>query len=267
MPKRKTRVSILMSVYNGEKYLEETLQSILKQDFKELEVIVVDDGSEDSTYQIMKELSSKDKRIKILKQRRNKGKAAALNRAIEKIRGEYIIIFDADDIMYDGRISAQIKFLENNPKVDVVYGNIIQYWEEENKKELYEAPIFDNPKEILEKITNSPESVDQIALAYSGVAQLLDEKKYIPTISLMLRKKIFDSGIKFDSYFDVAQDTDFLFQIICRGFVLKKQDIITVIYRRHPKGVTYTKKEKRKKTVIRAVEKLKNKIYFGVAEK
>lgn len=96
MPK-KICVSIIMPVYNAEKYLETCLKSILNQNLKHIEVICVNDGSTDHSIDILKRYRSKDSRIKIVEQT-NKGAGAARNKGISYARGEYLLFLDADDV-------------------------------------------------------------------------------------------------------------------------------------------------------------------------
>lgn len=91
-------VSIIVPVYNCEKYMEACIDSILIQSYYNIEVIIIDDGSTDNTYKIIKEYINKDKRIKYFKQE-NSGPSVARNRGIEKANGEYLIFIDSDDFI------------------------------------------------------------------------------------------------------------------------------------------------------------------------
>ena len=94
-------ISVVMSVYNGEKYLRDSIDSILGQTFKDFEFIIIDDGSTDSTLKIIKDY--RDPRI-VLISRKNKGLAESLNEGIKKAKGTYIVRQDADDISNEDRI-------------------------------------------------------------------------------------------------------------------------------------------------------------------
>lgn len=102
-------VSVVMSVYNGEKYLREAIDSILNQNFTDFEFIIINDGSADDTLKIIK--SYKDPRIALIS-RKNKGLVASLNEGIEKSKGKYIARQDADDISVVGRFEKQALMLE-----------------------------------------------------------------------------------------------------------------------------------------------------------
>lgn len=89
-------ITAVVPVYNGENYLEECINSILNQDYKNIEVIIVNDGSKDNSKKIAEKLSKKDKRVKIINQE-NSGVSTARNAGIEKAQGEYITFVDVDD--------------------------------------------------------------------------------------------------------------------------------------------------------------------------
>lgn len=112
-----TKVSVILPTYNAEKFLEETIDSILAQTCKDFEILVIDDNSKDNTRKIVK--SYKDKRIKLINGPQ-KGLAAALNYGIKKAQGEYIARVDADDTALPTRFEKQIKFLDENPNISVL---------------------------------------------------------------------------------------------------------------------------------------------------
>jgi len=122
-------VSVVLSVYNGEQYLAEAIESILNQSYTNFELILVDDGSTDSSLEIIK--SYDDKRI-ILISRENRGLIASLNEGILKAKGKYIARMDADDISLSTRFEEQVAFLEQNPKVGLCGTAIIGFSEEKD---------------------------------------------------------------------------------------------------------------------------------------
>jgi len=110
-------VSVVMSVYNGEKYLREAIDSILNQTFNNFEFIIIDDGSTDSTLEIIK--SYKDPRIALIS-RDNKGLVASLNEGIDLASGKYIARQDADDWSVKTRLARQVAYMEGNSEAVVV---------------------------------------------------------------------------------------------------------------------------------------------------
>jgi glycosyltransferase involved in cell wall biosynthesis len=117
-------VSVIMPVYNGEEYLAEAVQSILDQTYTNFELLIVDDGSSDNTLAIAKELSKKDHRVRVLRNKINLKIVGTLNRAIDESKGKYIARMDADDYKYPEAIEKQVAYLESNPDVAVVGGAI-----------------------------------------------------------------------------------------------------------------------------------------------
>ena len=112
------KVSIIMSVYNGERFLDEAIRSILGQSYQDYKFLIMDDGSTDSTPEIL-EKYSRDPRIKIVVQE-NRGLTASLNTLISLAKGGYIARMDADDISLPDRIQKQVDYLDNKPEVGVV---------------------------------------------------------------------------------------------------------------------------------------------------
>ncbi|MBE7019085.1 MAG: glycosyltransferase family 2 protein [Ruminococcaceae bacterium] len=110
-------ISIIMSVYNGETYLEEAIESVRNQTFLNWELIVINDCSQDSTGEILAALAAKDARIKVHPNEVNLKLPKSLNKAISLSSGKYIARMDADDICLPDRLEKQYRFMEENPGV------------------------------------------------------------------------------------------------------------------------------------------------------
>jgi glycosyltransferase involved in cell wall biosynthesis len=115
-------ISVVMSVYNAEDFLDESIISILNQSFKRFELIIINDGSTDNSLKLINAFS--DSRIKLIDQE-NTGLSKALNKGISLARGKYIARMDADDISLRDRLQIQFDFLENNIEFVVVGSNAI----------------------------------------------------------------------------------------------------------------------------------------------
>ena len=111
------KVTVLMPVYNGGKYIREAIKSILSQSFTDFEFLIIDDGSTDNSVGIVQSFS--DNRIRLIKNNCNIGIAESLNKGIESSKGEYIVRMDADDISFPDRIKKQVAFMDANPEVGV----------------------------------------------------------------------------------------------------------------------------------------------------
>lgn len=119
-------VSVIVPAYNAETFIGFTLDSVVSQTYKNIEVLVVDDGSQDRTGKIVQSIAQRDSRITLVQQS-NQGVAAARNLAIEKSSGEYIAPVDADDIWYPQKLEKQVQcLLQAELSVGLVYSRSIQ---------------------------------------------------------------------------------------------------------------------------------------------
>ncbi len=150
-------VSVIVPAYNAEAFIDQTLNSVLSQTYTNIEVLVVDDGSQDRTAEIVKSIAQRDHRV-ILFQQANTGVAGARNLGIQKSSGEYIAPIDADDIWYPEKLKKQVQcMLQADPSVGLVYawsvfideqglpmGNSENNQRGEEKGEVYTALVWEN---------------------------------------------------------------------------------------------------------------------------
>lgn len=120
MNKLKPKVSVLMCVYNGEAHLRAALESILEQTFTDFEFVIVDDGSTDSSWQMLTEYSREDSRITLIRNQENIGLTKSLNKGLKLAEGEYIARQDADDVSFPERFKKQVAFLDRHSEVVLV---------------------------------------------------------------------------------------------------------------------------------------------------
>lgn len=119
-------ISVVLPVYNGEKYLFDAIKSILTQSFKNFELIVINDGSTDESYQIAKGFEEADSRVKIIS-RENKGLVKSLNEGISCSVGKYIVRMDADDISFPNRLQTLYEYMEKNLDVSVCGSSVLVF--------------------------------------------------------------------------------------------------------------------------------------------
>lgn len=117
------KISVIMAVYNEEKFLKESIDSILNQTFNDFELIIINDCSTDSSLKIMK--SHQDKRIRIINNNKNVGFLNSRNKALKIARGKYIAILDGDDVSLPERFKIQFNYLEMNPNIFLVGSSAI----------------------------------------------------------------------------------------------------------------------------------------------
>ena len=113
-------ISVVMPVHNGERFLEQAIDSILGQSHTDLELIAVDDGSSDGTAAILAERASRDPRLRVLRLERNLGVTGALNEGCRLARAGFIARMDADDVSLPARLETQLSYLRSHPEVAVV---------------------------------------------------------------------------------------------------------------------------------------------------
>jgi glycosyltransferase involved in cell wall biosynthesis len=118
-------VSVLMSVYNGERFLSQAIESILNQSFGDFEFIIIDDGSKDTTWGILTKAANQDARIRLLRNDSNLGLTKSLNMGLTLAKGAYIARQDADDIAQSMRLATQLALFEETPGL-VITGSA--YW-------------------------------------------------------------------------------------------------------------------------------------------
>jgi len=126
------KVTVLMSVYNGEKYLAEAVESILNQTFRDLEFLIINDGSTDATADILERYRRSDNRITVYNQE-NQGLIASLNRGFQLAKGEYVARMDADDVSLTERLAREVKFMDTHPDIGVV-GTWVEYMDENGRR-------------------------------------------------------------------------------------------------------------------------------------
>ncbi|MEJ0097276.1 MAG: glycosyltransferase [Bauldia sp.] len=131
-------LTVLMSVYNGEKYLATALDSVLTQTYGDFDFVIVDDGSTDSTAAILKEFAAKDARIRVFGQT-NAGLAASLNLGLQQTASEYVARMDADDLALPHRFATQVAALNSETRLAVIGSRVLCI--DENGRTRHRRPV------------------------------------------------------------------------------------------------------------------------------
>ncbi len=118
----KPLVSVIMPCYNTADFLQDAIESILHQSYRNFELVIIDDASTDNSLSMMEELAQRDDRIRIIKNERNRGISFSRNQGIINSQGKYIALMDADDIAYPDWMETQIDYLEKHDRIDAVTG-------------------------------------------------------------------------------------------------------------------------------------------------
>lgn len=133
------KISVIIPVYNVEAYLEDCLRSVQQQDFEDVEMICVDDGSTDGSRAILEQFAIQDPRIKILGDGINHGQATARNRAMECAQGEYLLFLDADDMLPTGTLS-KLFAIASRDRLDVLMFDYERFYEAGFEKDRVQFP-------------------------------------------------------------------------------------------------------------------------------
>jgi glycosyltransferase involved in cell wall biosynthesis len=209
-------VSVIMSVHNGERWLDEAIQSIICQTYTNWEFIIIDDASNTATQKILDNYKN-DVRFKIKRIEENKGLTKNLNLAISLCGGELIARMDADDISLPERFQKQILFLQQFPQTDVVGGFIEFIDENGNSKGIW--------KDDRKCITNEQ------------IKKLLPRRNCIAHPSVMIKKKIFDE-FKYNETQLHSQDWDLWLRLADHEKIIDKVSETILLYRVHQKSTT-----------------------------
>lgn len=139
------KVSVIMPIYNAEKYVKETIDGILNQTFEDFELLLINDHPTDKTMEIVKDI--KDSRIRIIENERNRGIAYSRNRGLEEARGQYIALMDDDDLTDRERLKLEVDFLDSHLDIGVIGGSSVNI-DESNRQQSEPAFILTNPDYI-----------------------------------------------------------------------------------------------------------------------
>ncbi|PUA27570.1 MAG: hypothetical protein B0W54_13475 [Cellvibrio sp. 79] len=195
------KASIIVPAYNAEKFIESTINSILSQDFSDFEIIVINDGSTDSTEEKVKAIGLLDERVKYVAQPNSGGPAKPRNVGISHAKGEFIFIFDADDLMLEGKISRSIECLERFPNADLLFTNFSTI--DESGHVLKEN--FLHEYDTLWNLTDG-RSVDYCYLPADKVNPALIKVNFVGTSGVVLRKNSLQISDRFDEALKNSDD-------------------------------------------------------------
>lgn len=188
--KDKPLVSVVMSVYNTERYLAQAIKSILSQTIENFEFIIVNNGSTDKTSQIIYKFQKNDKRIKLIKNKKKLQIGTSLNNAIDQAKSDIIARMDPDDIAFPNRLQVQYTFLQHHSNVAIVGNDII---------------LIDEYGKVIGKRTYpiSSKGLKKILFRYSAFAH--------PTV--MFRKQLFKKVGGYNPNKHPCEDIDLWFRL------------------------------------------------------
>lgn len=211
-------VTVLLPVYNGEKYLAQSLNGVLGQSYPELEILVLNDGSTDGSRAIASNYAARDPRIKIIDFKENVGLIRVLNEGIHASSGEYLARIDSDDEWIDpDKIKKQVDYLENNPDCALVGTN---------------AVVIDADGKIVGKFEYA-ESDENIR------KKILIKNQFVHSAVVMRKNAVLQCGA-YDKEDQYAEDYGLWLRLGCK-YKFANLPFAGVKYRLNPKGETSTR--------------------------
>lgn len=210
MKNRKTLISVIMSVFNEEKYLRDSLDSIFSQTFEDYELIIVDDCSTDKTVEIIR--AYQDPRIRLIRNETNMGLTKNLNKALNMCQGEFIARMDGDDICLPDRFRRQVDYMRNHPEY-MLAGCQTRTFGEQN---------------MIWRLKDNPEKLKIMMLIRPVLAH--------PTF-MMRRELVFKKGFYYDESYCSAQDYEFA-QRVSESYPIGLVQEVLLNYRTHKKQVS-----------------------------
>lgn len=187
------KISVIIPLYNGKKFIKETLNSVFRQTYKDFEVVVINDGSTDNPEG---ELKSYLPRIKYIQQKNSGCPAGAKNRGIAESSGEYLAFLDQDDIWLRDKLSQQSKILDENPEIGLVATNAIVF-QDETKKRV--GILWKKARKFL-----SPRIAKR---------KLIKENFFLTSSAVMVRRSVFNTNKFFDDRLKLVDDYELWFRI------------------------------------------------------
>jgi len=209
----KELVSIVMPAYNSERFIKDSIQSVIDQDYTNWELLIIDDGSKDNTKNIVKEYLNLESRIRLIALDENRGVANARNVGIKEARGRYIAFLDSDDMWYPNKLSRQLQFMQEN---DFAF-TFTSY------------EIIDEHGERVNKVIRAPHHVDYRELLKGNIIGCLTVVIDRDTVGSFLMP-----NTKHEDYATWLEVTK-------RGFVAYGINEVLALYRRSKRSLTANK--------------------------
>jgi len=191
-------VSVIMPVYNGADYIGRALESVLTQDYSNLEIIVIDDGSTDNTREVVQ--GYRDGRIRCLHQQ-NKGVSCARNFGIRNAKGQFIIPLDADDMMAPAAISKHLAEFEKHPQADLVYSDVLLINEADSPITTLKMPEYHDRRCMIRDLFRAGHPVVPFRLG--------------------IRRGVFDKIGFYDETLSVGEDYDMIRRFVKAGLTAR----------------------------------------------
>lgn len=243
----KPLISVLIPAYNVAKYVEMAISSVVNQTYRNLEILVINDGSTDETGKILEKLAQQDNRIRIITNEENLGLIKSLNKGLLLANGEYIARMDADDLVEKNWIETIFDFLRNNPEIAVCGANLRTFADPHDEHRLLKFQLINH--------------VIQYATEHKDICKNLLFGTSMAHPSVVMKKSLFsDYGLRYDESYPYAEDYKLWFEISKIGKLANVPDVL-LHYRIHP-AQTSTAKLEAQRNIAKKIRREAINYYF-----
>jgi len=212
------KVSVIMTVFNGARYLTESIPAILHQSYVNFELLIIDDASTDDSLEIIEMYAAQDSRVSVIRNRTNKGQPESRNTALRQATGGYIAVNDADDISLPDRFKLQVRYLEEHPEVFLLGGAALVR--------------YGNYEPVLKKsVTGADEN-----------ASRLPRYNHMVHSTIMFRNT---GEARYRCKFLMSQDYDLYLNLLSKGYQIDNLAAPLIVYSVDDTSISSTKSRKR----------------------
>lgn len=201
------RVSVLIPTYNRAQFIPRAIESVLSQDFDDLELIVVDDGSTDNTADVILEIAARDPRVCYRKLPRNRGVGFARETGLRQARGSYIAWIDSDDCWLPGKLNSQISVMDLHPEIDILFGD---FWNDNHLKSARDRFFAQSSTAI--SLLHSRSIDDNLFIVERGMKRALLADSIVHLQTVLFKTSLLDRTGGFDMALRSAEDLEFFFR-------------------------------------------------------
>jgi succinoglycan biosynthesis protein ExoO len=221
-------ISVIMANFNGGRYIEDALRTVLAQTIHGIEVIVADDGSTDDSLGRIRQIAAADHRVRLLESAVSNGPAAARNRALDQARGKWVAIVDSDDLIHPERFARMLAAAEDD-HADIVADNLLVFDDSDIKPPSYAL----SGKRWQERVWISTTD-------YISGNEIFGRRPVIGYLKPMIRAELIRNGpTRYDPKLRIAEDYDFILRLLDKGARFRVIPDATYFYRKHGQSVSH----------------------------
>jgi succinoglycan biosynthesis protein ExoO len=227
-PAARPCVSVITANYNGARHLAAAMRSVLRQSLASLELIVVDDASTDDSVAVIAKAAACDRRVRLIRQRKNAGPAAARNRAIKAARGRWIAVFDSDDLMAPDRLRRLVDCAEAD-WAEIVVDNLIVFSDEEGEpwKPFLTGHAYAKPR--------------WLTLAdYIGSSRMYSNRPGLGYLKPLINAETLRrTGLRYREELRIGEDYDLIVRLLAEGAKMRLDPGPLYRYRKHASSISH----------------------------